>query len=302
MICEICGRDRFKKIEEFRHSADVVCDYVACLHCGHVSMNPVPSDSCLKDFYNESFWQDSKGVDYSIRKQGMVAQKTIDYLDKVLSPNFLVQCRRILDVGSSFGVCLHHLRGKAVERGCLPEFYGIELSTYAIEKGASFYKDVQVLNLDISEFHVDDKKFDLIIASNVLEHVVSPVKTLRILQAALSDTGYLYVEVPNYFGHPSVGVSHLQCFTPSSLRNLLLVTGFHPVSFDTYYRDPDFPLFLTTLCSPSTGNTQLQAIQTGSYEDVLKKRTSAKKAFIRYKSNSRLHSFLRAARKAFFSH
>jgi 2-polyprenyl-3-methyl-5-hydroxy-6-metoxy-1,4-benzoquinol methylase len=39
-------------------------------------------------------------------------------------------------------------------------------------------------------------KFDVIVCSNVLEHVPSPLKVLRKISKCMNETGILYIEIP----------------------------------------------------------------------------------------------------------
>lgn len=58
-------------------------------------------------------------------------------------------------------------------------------------------------NLDFlceSELHENTNRFDLIIASEVLEHVANPIEFLRSLRQKLTDDGVVILTVPNGYG------------------------------------------------------------------------------------------------------
>ncbi len=73
------------------------------------------------------------------------------------------------------------------------------------------------------------RRFDLIVASHVIEHVPEPLETVRSLAGVLSEGGYLYVEVPFELlgAAPSRRdpVTHINFFAESSLAVLVAKAG-----------------------------------------------------------------------------
>jgi len=73
------------------------------------------------------------------------------------------------------------------------------------------------------------RQFDLIICSHVLEHVAEPLAVVKELSQHLTGNGWIYIEVPMEVWkapplHPEP-VTHINFFTPNSLRNLLTLAG-----------------------------------------------------------------------------
>jgi SAM-dependent methyltransferase len=100
---------------------------------------------------------------------------------------------RVLDVGCGTG---NQLTRPLAERFPTVKFVGLDSDRETIE----FAREVNILpNL---RFDVDvDGMFDLIVASEVLEHVEDPVEFLRSLRSRLaSDAAQIIVTVPNGFG------------------------------------------------------------------------------------------------------
>jgi FlaA1/EpsC-like NDP-sugar epimerase len=68
-----------------------------------------------------------------------------------------------------------------------------------------------------------NKKFDIIIARHVIEHVTDPVEFLKLCQSILTDNGVIYIEVPNLNDILSIERltdffnDHIQYFSNSSL-------------------------------------------------------------------------------------
>ncbi len=95
---------------------------------------------------------------------------------------------------------------------------------------------------------VQDRQYDLIVFSHVLEHTLDPLLSLRNAAAMLSDTGVMTVEVPNNAsaGARSMGQAwrwldaprHLNFFTPESLQACAEAAGLkvHGVLYRGYVR------------------------------------------------------------------
>ncbi|MBI5093517.1 MAG: class I SAM-dependent methyltransferase [Candidatus Hydrogenedentes bacterium] len=71
---------------------------------------------------------------------------------------------------------------------------GIDISQSQLDRNTRL--DEAILG-SIQEYNFVDRKFDVIVCWNVLEHVPDPLKALENLAHALRDDGLLIVEVPN---------------------------------------------------------------------------------------------------------
>lgn len=140
----------------------------------------------------------------------------------------------ILDVGCGAGA-----NARAILRQCpAARVVGVEPN----EQAAALAREVcaEVLHGSLEDFLAGgrEERFDAVVLSDVLEHVVEPVRFLRSLLAAPSCQGArLFVSVPNYavwynrlrtmagrFSYAWSGLydrTHLRFFTRSSIRELL---------------------------------------------------------------------------------
>jgi SAM-dependent methyltransferase len=135
----------------------------------------------------------------------------------------------------------NNFRGSALEIGCATAFglsifkskgwdvLGLDPSKKAVEIAKKLY-DIEVVEalFDVSLFR--NRKFDLIILSHVLEHIISPDDLIRDLIEILEPNGLVYIEVPNML-KPEVQMGwftfeHLNYFTPTALTNLMGVSSF----------------------------------------------------------------------------
>lgn len=139
----------------------------------------------------------------------------------------------ILDVGCGFGQFLFELK----KRG-YTNIQGIDISNESIE--ACKAKGLTVTQIqDIIDFApMNQKKFDFIIMSHVLEHIAKEkiIDTLKAIKTMLSDNGKFFVMVPN--GQSNTGAywmyedfTHSTLFTAGSLLYVLKSAGFTHVEF-----------------------------------------------------------------------
>lgn len=114
---------------------------------------------------------------------------------------------------------------------------------------------------DAENLTLDDKIFDFVVCSEVLEHLNHPEKTLNSINGILKESGLLIVTVPNGYGpfslisdhfrnnvickvFPKIGLSdHVQAFTLSKISNLLREAGFEVLNV----KHSDFISFLPIL-------------------------------------------------------
>lgn len=147
---------------------------------------------------------------------------------------------RVLDVGcGTGGVTLIANEGKGNEvRAVEPDQ---ERAALARARGI----DVDVGSLD-EDYIASHGPFDVIMSSDVLEHLVAPAAMLRLFDQALRPDGIVLISVPNVahwsvranllvgrFEYESVGImdaTHLRWFTSGSIVQLLEHTGFEVVS------------------------------------------------------------------------
>lgn len=116
--------------------------------------------------------------------------------------------------------------------------YGVEVECAPVEKAKS-----------LAEPH------DVIILAAILEHLSTPVETLRRVRRSLAPGGLIFLDVPNECSllarlgnaymrvrgrdwavnlSPSFSPYHVVGFCPTSLRYLLKATGFQPVALELH--------------------------------------------------------------------
>jgi len=106
------------------------------------------------------------------------------------------------------------------------------------------YKINSVSNYDINNCNINNKKFDIIIATHVLEHVFDFNKLFIKFNKYLNNGGYLIVATPNlndykkyYYGaYNCYDLEHINHFTFNTLSNLLKLNNYKILTKRIGYR------------------------------------------------------------------
>lgn len=146
--------------------------------------------------------------------------------------------KSVLDVGCGAGGLAPHLRSLGAV-----EIVGIEPSALAVEAGVRC-DNVYRLPVEKAVGEID-RQFDVIVAADVLEHLVDPWTVLAHLRPLLAKEGMLLVSIPNVanlrillrlafrrdWRFDESGLfdrTHLRWFGRDSLRQMLVGAGFEP--------------------------------------------------------------------------
>jgi 2-polyprenyl-3-methyl-5-hydroxy-6-metoxy-1,4-benzoquinol methylase len=151
---------------------------------------------------------------------------------------------RLLDVGCGAGSFL-----EAAGRDGW-QAYGIEISKTAAAHVRS--RGIEVFCGELQNAKFPDEHFDVVIASEVLEHVPYPQEMLTAIARVLRPGGLLWATTPHGRGisarmldlawSPVCPPEHLQLFSVSSIKSLLKGAGFKEVSISTHGVNP-FEIF-----------------------------------------------------------
>ncbi len=194
-------------------------DVVSCARCGFAYADNIPSQAAFNRYYSQM----SK-YEFS-DKRGEVPASHLRHFKKIvdfIKPHMLDRKARILDVGCSTGGLLSVFRRSGYER-----LSGVDPSRPCAKAAKALY-GIPVTPCNIFDFH-EDGKFDLVVLSAVLEHVVDLHALLEKIGGLLREQGMLFIEVPDadrfdaYITAPfqQFSVEHINYFTRRSLGNLL---------------------------------------------------------------------------------
>jgi 2-polyprenyl-3-methyl-5-hydroxy-6-metoxy-1,4-benzoquinol methylase len=203
------------------------------------------SEQELAEFYRMRYHPQADGADPSARDERIPLERARRMVARVEKHRTTV--RRHLDVGASDGALLRAFRQR----------YACE--SVGIEPGETYRRSAEAAGLrmcaSLEELaQSTEARFDVITLSHVLEHLPDPLRALENLgESWLEPNGLLLLEVPNLFGHQSLELAHLTCWSAATLRRVLALASFEVVELWSHGwpRSHILPLYLTVLAKPS---------------------------------------------------
>lgn len=189
-----------------------------CHTCGFLTYSPRPAASDLAAKYEYLRQHEATGAaDDGCKRTRRLSHRRATAMLRRLAPHHPVRNQRVLDVGGGDGHLLIPFASHDCEL-CLVDFN--EHPRAGVQRLGSTIEDVPI-----------GRTFDIIICSHVLEHVSDPRQLLLQIRSILATSGAAYVEVPLevWRGIPISRdpVTHVNFFTPASLRALLTSCGLH---------------------------------------------------------------------------
>ena len=229
---------------------------------GFLSIKNMPTNEEIERFYEEHYFQDQKTrpksyqLDYDERER-----KHIDLMNDLcfqsiysVRPQWNQSPGTLLEIGVGEGFTL----SRAEFHGW--KVHGVDFGDFGLKKFnpklLNILEKGNILKI-LKNYQEQNKKFDVIIIKNVLEHVVKPRELLKILGSLLSENGILVITIPNDFsklqlrayelGHINekfwlVPPQHLHYFNTENIRPFIEENNFSVI--DMYSSFPiDFFLF-----------------------------------------------------------
>lgn len=201
---------------------------VACDNCGFCFADGIPTQAEFSSYYEQMTKYDRNHADcYPSRDQLTHYTKIFHEIEPYLGNKEV----NILDIGCSIGGLLSVFQKNGYER-----LLGIEPSGSCVETVKRLY-GIEAQAIYLSDLE-GERKFDLAVLSEVLEHIVDLNEVLAKINDILSKNGLLFIEVPdsgkwefqNSAPFQQFSVEHINYFSQCSLGNLLTKNGFETVA------------------------------------------------------------------------
>ncbi len=186
--CYICGGSQFEEVSQIDRYGFWYPTGL-CLSCGSVQQTTYYKASVLESFY-EDYYRHIYG-NQPPEKLFADQYQHAGSIHEIVQSHLGSEQRRVLEVGTGAGGILKFFadRGYRVS--------GIDFDDEFIAYGAAKGLDLHVGGVDTLP---EGEKYDCIILSHVLEHIVDPIEFLESLAAKLTPAGCLYIEVPSLNG------------------------------------------------------------------------------------------------------
>jgi 2-polyprenyl-3-methyl-5-hydroxy-6-metoxy-1,4-benzoquinol methylase len=212
------------------------------LDTGHMRFTPMPEESILDEFYSNSF---SRSENDPTPEQEFnpgviqVASGVIAHIKSIDPKGVMPKRLNVFDIGCGFGGFVWAMQQIGMNA------WGNELNPSWVNQANSYCNNQLFYGQFLDVVKRVPEKFDLIFISHTLEHLPDPAEMLRNAKMHLSNTGLIYINVPNsrsdrfkrkgrrsgidYGNFPM----HLNFFTPSSMRYLAEKNGFKIIQLRT---------------------------------------------------------------------
>ena len=250
--CPLCSYlNQNEKVSDFSRDS---WNIKQCRQCSfHYLENVVPYSDLIKNYA----WTETSKLENEFRLRRSPFLKKISnnyswFKDNILKRdkgskliNKLINSGKLLDVGCGSGAIL-----KKLPEGIIP--FGIEIESkaarltnqYAESKGGKVWHCDAVSGLK----EADKDFFDCIVMQSYLEHEINPIEVLNGVFHAIKKNGYVIIKVPNFscwnrylrkenwcgFRFPD----HVNYFTPSALKKMVINAGFKIHRFSFADRSP----------------------------------------------------------------
>ncbi len=231
-ICHLCGARCLStnyKVEDFEYFAPGVYEYLSCYNCGLLCISPTPSEIILNLAYPSNYhaYHEHFNLLSRLLKTHHWRKKAERY------SKFITSKDKIIELGCAFGDLINEF----IQIG-FPNVMGLEYNKKAYKKAVS--RGLNVVLGDITDLSLKNESVDMVIMENFIEHVYSPLDTMRRCYEYLKPGGFIVGETPNIdawdykmggrFWGGYHAPRHIFLFNTCNLRLLAEKTGFEVVS------------------------------------------------------------------------
>ena len=208
-----------------------------CANCGAVLQDPAPHPDVMVSYYkNYSNYTNTSRNGLPDSHSREASNRQISVIKQMLKPS------RVFEVGCATGWMLSELKSIGWEvTGCdpSPTAARVAFEQRGIEIHAGTFEDIKL----------EVEQIDLVIISHVLEHLYSPVSSLKKAHLMLAPEGHILVEVPCLINPETwpngyFTFEHINIFTEKTLINCLKQVGFIPVLVQVITDSPHYPVVL----------------------------------------------------------
>lgn len=163
--------------------------------------------------YEEIYTADDLFAEY-------LGPERLAFYDEVAEACARFEPRRVIDVGCGTG---HLLAALLLLRPEIEVVVGVDLAEAAIRRLHEVVPDARGYVASVYDLDLGDEHFDLVLATEVLEHLDRPDEALEALRALCAADGRLVITVPD--GARDTWKGHVNFWTADELRTFLSAAG-----------------------------------------------------------------------------
>lgn len=182
--CFLCSKDEFSIISEIDRYGFFYPTGM-CNVCGNVQQTEYYNAESLTDFYTNYF---RKIYENKTPNKLFLSQKNGNGISIYQFVSSIFKPKSVLEVGCGAGGILSVFKDNG------SKVLGLDFDEDFLEAARENDVDVKNGSLEVLD---ESEKYDLIIFSHVLEHIVKPVEFLRELTKYLTKDGLIFIEVPS---------------------------------------------------------------------------------------------------------
>lgn len=229
-------------------------DIISCLTCGHGSIFPMPSDELLENLYKENEDESLLGNGLAEQVHNFLRGDKASYLHyfqerlqflQVIASNSNI---KVIDLGCTNGDFV-----KALEYKGYLNAVGLDINEPLVKLGLT--RGIKLFCQPTKDFFESrPNQFDVVYATNVLEHIADPNSFLKHLKVGLKENAHIVISVPNFsslqvkiLGCNSPIIDpphHVNYFTYDSLQKVLVNNGFEVKFANTIFWSVETDIYL----------------------------------------------------------
>lgn len=229
--CPACSSERHQKVWEYQG-----LDYHRCEDCRMFFICPAPTDEMHLRWVETSealrFWRDDMPAEIRTSRLKMYRERATYIIDRLAALEFPAQT--VLEIGAGNGELIRELTTRPdtpFKRFIALEPQPITMDLPGVEIVQSGFDGVP-----------SDALCDVVLAFEVIEHILDPASFLRAASTVLRPGGVLFLSTPNEQSlevttlkerSSNVTFDHVRLYNPEAITKLFERCGFEPLLIET---------------------------------------------------------------------